>query len=210
MRRRHRSAASAAGAGPSNEGDHEPLDDLALLEPVAGAPRVLERPLGGLGARARRGARGSEPAPSRRQARARPSSSPSSSKTAIERSATSISSSAVTLGLGEQAQEASLDERMGGEAPVAGRRGSLDRLGQHPVRPRQVRGESLDDADVGNELDAQRIVGRQQRDGPRDQIHARRGRRCGQVPVVPRCPSRSAASRASARARSSIGPSSVR
>ena len=34
------------------EGDHEPLDDLALLEPIPGDPRVLERPLGGLGARA--------------------------------------------------------------------------------------------------------------------------------------------------------------
>ena len=65
----------------------------------------------------------------------------------------------------KQAQEAALDECVGGQAAVAGRSGSLDRLCQHSVGPAHVAAQALHDSDVGNELDAQGIIRGQQRGG---------------------------------------------
>ena len=63
---------------------------------------------------------------------------------------------------------------MCGKLPIAGRGGGLDRLREHSIRPGQV-GDSLDGADVRNEVDPHRIGRRQHRNGARDEVHAREG-----------------------------------
>ena len=154
---------------PAQQPDRQPLADLEQLEPVVDPAGVLECALRGLdrpGGPARQVVRLRDETPRPRQAelvagrlehRDRPF-----------RGGDQIVGRDVRLC--EQSEQAALDERMSGEPAVAGRRGRLDRLREHPVRPAEPRARTLDDTHVRDELEQPWIGRRQQLDGPRDEI----------------------------------------
>ncbi len=65
---------------------------------------------------------------------------------------------------GQEAQEAALHQRLGDQSAIPSSRGRLDRLCQDPLGPTHVDVNTLDGADVRKQIDAQRIVRRQNRD----------------------------------------------
>ena len=75
-------------------------------------------------------------------------------------------------GVGEQTEKATLHESAGRQQPVAGGRRSLYRLRQNPVGPDQIAVEGLHCAYVRDELDAQRVVGREHGYRARDKLDA--------------------------------------
>ena len=160
-------------SGTEQERDHEPLDYLPFLEAVTGASGMLERAFRGLCARlhvAVEVVRLGDEAPGARQ--------PELVVELVERGDRPLRDidelARRHLRSAEEAKKAPLHERMCGKLPIAGRGGGLNRLREYSIRPGQV-GDALDDADVRNEVDPQRIGGRQHRDGARDEVHAREG-----------------------------------
>ena len=137
----HRASASPTGVGPSSSEMTSHSTISRSSNRSRHAPDVLERPLRGLGARRRHSARGSEPGPSdamRARGRARPRTREDARSTAWRLRGAPPGSPR----LGEQAEEPALDQRAGGQWPVARRRRGLDRLRQHAIGPASGRGSS--------------------------------------------------------------------
>ena len=154
---------------PEDEGDAATRRSRAPRSDLLPGARSRE-PLVGLGAQA--AAREVMRLASRRHARARPRSSSSSSNAAIACWAAWKTSSSRDVGLGEQAQEASLHQRMRGQPTVAGHRRGLYRLGQDSIRPAQV-GHALNTRTFGTSSTRNGSSGGEARRA-RDEVDARR------------------------------------
>ena len=146
------------------KGDDEPFHDLLLLEAVAGEADVLKRPLGRVRARpssAREvvGLSLQAPRPCKAELIAKLLENDDRTLCRVDQLLRR------DLRLGEETQKPALHEGVGGQPAVAGRGGALHRLSERPVRPSHVAAQALDNPDVGDELHAQRILRRQQRDG---------------------------------------------